>query len=327
MKSWREVLKIHPAAELFPLMGADELRALGEDIKANGLRHQIVTWKEKSKDTSSVDCVLLDGRNRLDAMEAVGIEVVRDGHLCDCGDAGVLRWRVTQISCDDPYAYVISANIHRRHLTTAQKGELIGTLLKARPERSDRATAKIAQVSDKTVGKVRERLEGTAEIPQLKKRAGADGKIRKPSTKTQRRALNAREQAIARGETDPLAEPEKPKGVKIDVTHHDIHIKVPKLDVTYDKIQLGPAPTEPPQSEAPTPAIVDDPVQPAASPSPREQFEAERDAKVAGIVIEIQKLATSERLAFWRRCAERWHKEIVDSLMNDLQVGADRLGI
>ena len=32
-KRWRDVLQIHPAAELFPLMTPDELRALGEDIK------------------------------------------------------------------------------------------------------------------------------------------------------------------------------------------------------------------------------------------------------------------------------------------------------
>jgi hypothetical protein len=36
-KSWRDVQPIHPAAELFPLMAPDELRALGEDIKKNGL--------------------------------------------------------------------------------------------------------------------------------------------------------------------------------------------------------------------------------------------------------------------------------------------------
>jgi hypothetical protein len=40
-KSWRDVLPIHPAAELFPLISPDELRPIGEDIKAHGLRWPI----------------------------------------------------------------------------------------------------------------------------------------------------------------------------------------------------------------------------------------------------------------------------------------------
>ena len=32
-KSWRDVLPVHAAADLFPLMSEDELRELGDDIK------------------------------------------------------------------------------------------------------------------------------------------------------------------------------------------------------------------------------------------------------------------------------------------------------
>jgi hypothetical protein len=39
-KSWRDVLPIHPAAELFPLMSPGELRALGEDIKTKSCTNQ-----------------------------------------------------------------------------------------------------------------------------------------------------------------------------------------------------------------------------------------------------------------------------------------------
>jgi hypothetical protein len=44
-KSWRDVLKVHPAAELFPPMSPDELRALGEDIVKHELANPIVLWR------------------------------------------------------------------------------------------------------------------------------------------------------------------------------------------------------------------------------------------------------------------------------------------
>ena len=40
--TWRDHLKVHPAADLFPMMSEDELRELGEDIRANGLLSPIV---------------------------------------------------------------------------------------------------------------------------------------------------------------------------------------------------------------------------------------------------------------------------------------------
>jgi hypothetical protein len=84
----------------------------------------------------------------------------------------------------DPEAFVISANIHRRHLTAEQKRELIAKLIKADPARSDRQIAETAKVDNKTVGKVREKLEATEEIPQLTETTGKDGKRRKTKTKT-----------------------------------------------------------------------------------------------------------------------------------------------
>jgi hypothetical protein len=41
---WRSRIKVHPAADLFPMMSPEELRELGEDIKANGAKTQIATW-------------------------------------------------------------------------------------------------------------------------------------------------------------------------------------------------------------------------------------------------------------------------------------------
>src|SRR5215471_11412447 len=61
----------------------------------------------------------------------------------------------------DPYAYVVSANAHRRHLTREQKRELIEKLLRAQPDKSDRQIAATVKASPTTVGTVRTELEQT----------------------------------------------------------------------------------------------------------------------------------------------------------------------
>ena len=128
LKSWRDVLPIHPAADLFPLMAPDELKALGEDIVKNGLTSAIVLWRATPKGRLQ----LLDGRNQLDAIEiATGKPAFGAGiNFFACDLFTVMRKSV------DPVAYVISANIHRRHLTAEQKRDLIAKLLKATPEKS-----------------------------------------------------------------------------------------------------------------------------------------------------------------------------------------------
>jgi hypothetical protein len=82
------------------------------------------------------------------------------------------------------YLRRISANIRRRHLTTEQKRDLLGKLIKANPAASDRSIGKVANVDNKTVAAVRKGMEATEEIPQLKTREGADGKKRTWKRKT-----------------------------------------------------------------------------------------------------------------------------------------------
>jgi hypothetical protein len=78
----------------------------------------------------------------------------------------------------DPHAYVVSANIHRRHLTAEQRRELIARVLKADPSKSNREIGRQTKADDKTVAAVRREKEATAEIPQLDKTTGRDGKSR-----------------------------------------------------------------------------------------------------------------------------------------------------
>lgn len=86
---------VHPAAELFPLMSADELAALAADIKANGLRQPIVL---------DGDGRLVDGRNRLRACEIARVKP-----------------EFVSVNGDDPVSLVVSLNVKRRNLSQSQR--------------------------------------------------------------------------------------------------------------------------------------------------------------------------------------------------------------
>lgn len=88
----------HPAADIFPMMGKDALEDLKTDILAHGQREYAVLFEGK----------IIDGRNRYRACCELGIE-------CEFSELE---------ECDDPIQYVLSANLHRRHLTTSQRSQV-----------------------------------------------------------------------------------------------------------------------------------------------------------------------------------------------------------
>jgi hypothetical protein len=206
--SWRDILKIHPAAELFPRMSDDELRELAADIKAHGLKQPIVLWSPGYSGDGMKDRprYVLDGINRLDAMELDGRPVVSDeGELTDLFGARFHQlWEKKQVHSiaiagrgkssmkikldTDPYAYVISANIRRRHLTAEQKRGLIVKLIKATPEKSDRQIAGQIKASPTTVGTVRAKMEAAGDVSKLDTRKDTKGR-RQPARKPQSRKV------------------------------------------------------------------------------------------------------------------------------------------
>ena len=118
MKSskWRQRFKVHPVADVFPMMPDDELMKLGDDIKANGLKTPIEVRRHGRLDDKGVysyDLEVIEGRSRLEAMQRAGIEL---------GESDI---KEIELEDDAVVAYVISANIHRRHLTKQQQVELI----------------------------------------------------------------------------------------------------------------------------------------------------------------------------------------------------------
>jgi hypothetical protein len=118
MSKWRNKWKIHPAAEVFPMMPEDELQALSEDIKTNGLREPYRYWQDGATK------LLLDGRNRLEAMERAGLEP----------SDGVREF-------GDPVAFIISKNIRRRHLTKEQQAEMLVAVRQADHDAKTKAKA------------------------------------------------------------------------------------------------------------------------------------------------------------------------------------------
>jgi hypothetical protein len=120
---WRDRYKVHPAADVFPMMSDEELAKLGEDIKANGLKSRPTFIATDGKAMIPKYLTLLDGRNRLEAMERAGLELPdKPRHVLP--------------HYQDAVAFVISANIRRRHLTKLQQAKLIAAAHKAAAEAS-----------------------------------------------------------------------------------------------------------------------------------------------------------------------------------------------
>jgi hypothetical protein len=203
--AWRDTYKVHPAADVFPMMSDEELAALGQDILENGLREPIKLMrvgreKQIAENTFSQQEVLLDGRNRLAAMERVGIDL----------DSCAVKYQYVNGSRGpfdfDAVSYIISLNIHRRHITTKQRqAELIVEAHKA-------AAAKPVQpepVCNKG-GRGNKNPIKTAILADAKKRgisdstvkraiAKADGKVPKPKGVADDENENSSALEIARG--------------------------------------------------------------------------------------------------------------------------------
>jgi ParB-like chromosome segregation protein Spo0J len=149
--SANRVYPIHPAAELFPMMSVAEFEALKADIKEHGLRESIVFWKN----------MLVDGRNRLKACEELGIEPDE----CELMEE------------TDPVAWVISHNLHRRHLSESQRAMVAAKVAKMthggdrKNDQEDNCTleqaASMMKVSDGSIKRAKNVIaKGASEVQQ-----------------------------------------------------------------------------------------------------------------------------------------------------------------
>lgn len=146
-------MRFHPLADLFPLMQGREFDELVADIKAHGLREPITT----------LDGMILDGRNRWRACEAAGVNPA-----------------LVEYEGEDPLGWVVSLNLHRRHLDESQRSMVaakIATIGHGGDRKSDQAAnlpvetqaraAELLNVSERTVRSARRVVDhGAPELVQ-----------------------------------------------------------------------------------------------------------------------------------------------------------------
>lgn len=198
--------ELHPLCTFFPRLEGAEFAALCDDIRINGQREPIVLH----------DGMVLDGGNRYRACIEAGIEP-----------------RCVEFAGGDAVAFVLSANLHRRHLSAGQHAAIVASVTNwatAHRHGGDRksdqgATLHLDSVADRAaVSGASERTQKTADKvakadPELAKAVGqgkttlakaavqigeAPRKPAKAKTAAQIEAEQAAEDA--HGDFDPIAE-------------------------------------------------------------------------------------------------------------------------
>jgi ParB-like chromosome segregation protein Spo0J len=165
---------------LLPDPTAEEYAALKESIRVFGVKEAVVVDENGE---------VLEGRQRLKI----------------CGELKITDFPVrieAGLTEEQKRHLVLSLNVNRRALTTAQKREIVKRELQRTPDISNRWLAEICGVDHKTVAEVRRELEAGGELPHLTALRGKDGKTQRatkvrntavlvPSSRMTKRALSA----------------------------------------------------------------------------------------------------------------------------------------
>jgi hypothetical protein len=107
----------HRGADLFPMMSAVELDELSQDIAEHGLLEPIAVLEG---DDGAAE--LLDGRTRREAIRRIPDTARREELEKQAWDT---RRRFRQEAGFDPYAFVISKNLRRRHLNVEERQNIL----------------------------------------------------------------------------------------------------------------------------------------------------------------------------------------------------------
>jgi ParB-like chromosome segregation protein Spo0J len=134
----------HPYASFFPPMDQSALAELAADIAAHGLREPI--WLHR-------DGRILDGRIRYAACELAGVE---------------LECRTWSGDDSDLIAFVISLNLHRRHLNESQRAMIAAKIATLEKGLDQDKTVRVGVLARVSAGNVVSRTARGSQRPRLR---------------------------------------------------------------------------------------------------------------------------------------------------------------
>jgi len=176
-------LQQHPLSAAFPAMPDADIESLADDIRKHGLREPGVLFEDK----------VLDGWHRYVACERAGV-----------------KFRSTELNGEDPVSFVLSHNLHRRHLTASQRAAAIVAATNWRPHGDQKSRSAI--VADRTTEEMAKEAEvstRTIEYAKSAERAGLGKAVRDGKVTADRAAKIAKLPKAKREKA--LKEPKPPK--------------------------------------------------------------------------------------------------------------------
>lgn len=140
--------EFHELADILPLMEGQEFDELVEDIRKNGLRQKILTFKGK----------IIDGRNRFRA--------------CVNGSAADPEFEEWEGKEEDLPGFIISMNMHRRHLNESQRAMLGAKIIEVyEAEAKKRKGKRTDLAADLSTGKKHRSSEDAAKVVKTSPRS------------------------------------------------------------------------------------------------------------------------------------------------------------
>lgn len=206
MRDWHTYAR-HPLSAAFPSMPQSEIEDLASDIKSHGQRDAGVLYEGQ----------ILDGWHRYLACQLAEVEFLAD-NLPDN---------------DDPVAFVIAKNAHRRQLTASQRAVAIAVCLEWRNVGRPNNSASVAEYSA-TTQKIADSAGVSARTVERAKvaiRAGLGDAVRDGMI-----SVAQAEKLATIDESAPEEKPDEPKQTGIEKAYAELQIKYAELKEASDEI-------------------------------------------------------------------------------------------